>query len=114
LVLAPAGLLRAYDEVIDSPMYKAPDPPAPKVTWVFPDKALKQWLEALEQPEADLKCKAADAIARAHREGMPVLEAAIPPLLAAMDQPDLHPTARLAIARTLIALDGRQSSRSLF
>jgi HEAT repeat protein len=114
LALAPATPLRAYDEVIDSPMYKAPAPPAPKVIWVIPDKAMSLWLKALEQPEADLKCKAADSIARAHREGMPGLEATVSPLLAAMDQPDQHPTARLAIARTLIALDARESSRSLF
>ena len=62
---------RAGENFIDSPMYKSPElPAAPRVVTVFPEKAIDLWLQALERPEADLNCKAADAIALAHRRGV--------------------------------------------
>jgi HEAT repeat protein len=104
----------AYDEVIDSPMYKKPDVPAAPLAFIHPAKAKELWLQALAQPEADLKCKAADAIALGHRRGMKGLEITIDPLLAAFDQPDQHATVRVALARTLIALDAKKAAASLF
>src|SRR5213592_592366 len=71
---------RACDEVIDSPMYKSPEPAALRVEWIFPEKATGLWLKALERPEADLRCKAADAIALAHRRGAKGMDATIGPL----------------------------------
>src|SRR5690349_8418654 len=65
---------RAYDEAIDSPMYRLPDLPGPRVVVEFPQGAVTLWLRALERPEADLKCKAADAIARARSRGVKGLE----------------------------------------
>src|SRR5438132_14361347 len=59
---------RASDDIIDSPMYRAPELPEPPVVTAFPD-ARELWLKALARPEADLRCKAADTIALAHRRG---------------------------------------------
>src|SRR2546425_13244644 len=60
---------RASDDIIDTAMYKNPDLPVPRVVLTFPEEAKTLWLRALERPEVDLKCKAADAIALAHRRG---------------------------------------------
>jgi HEAT repeat protein len=103
-----------FDPVIDSPMYHIPDIPMPPEVPVFPDGLKELWLRALERPEADMKYKAAEAIARAHQMGMKGLETTVAPLLAALDSPDQHPTVRLALARTLIVLEARESASSLF
>lgn len=112
-VLCPCPVRAAFDEVIDSPMYQAPDLPAPPVVMVFPEEAKGLWLKALERPEADLRCKAADAIALAQRRGVKGLETTVAPLLAALDRPDQHPAVRLAVAQALIALDARDAAPSL-
>jgi HEAT repeat protein len=95
-------------------LYTDPDIPAARVVKVFPKRLTALWLEALERPENDLKCQAAAAIALAHRRGMPGLEATVTPLLRALDQPEQHPTVRLAAARALITLDAREAAASLF
>jgi HEAT repeat protein len=95
-------------------MYKSPDIPMPRVEVVFPERLTELWLKALARPETDLKCKAADAIALARRRGMKELETTIAPLRAALDQADQHPTVRLAVARTLIALEARETAPSLW
>ena len=51
-----------FDENIDSPMYKAPELPTPTIVEDFPDGAKALWLRALERPEADIKCKAAETM----------------------------------------------------
>ena len=108
------GAARADENFIDSPMYKSPAlPAAPRVVTIFPEKALDLWLKALERPEADLKCKAADAIALAHRRGVKGLQRTIAPLKAAFDREDQHPDARMAVARTLIELDAHEAAPSL-
>jgi HEAT repeat protein len=103
-----------FDPVIDSPMYHMPDVPMPPEVYDFPEGLKELWLRALERPEADIKCKAADAIAEAHQRGMKGLQTTIGPLVAALDQPDQHPLVRLALARTLIVLEARQAAPSLF
>jgi HEAT repeat protein len=102
-----------YDEVIDSPMYKNPSLPKPTVVFVVPEKTKNLWIKALGRPEADMRRMAADAIARAHRRGIKGLETTIDPLVAAMNQPDQRPTARLAMAQALIALDARDAAPAL-
>src|SRR5262249_38091337 len=72
------------------------------------------WLQALERPESDLRCQAAATIALAHRRGMPGLEVTVAPLLRALDQPEQHPSVRLAAAQALITLDARQAAADLF
>jgi HEAT repeat protein len=103
-----------FDPAIDSPMYRNPDVPMPPVVAVYPDGLKELWLRALERPEADLRYKAADAIAQAHKSGMKGLDTTKAPLLALLDRPDQQPGDRLAIARTLIVLDARESAPRLF
>jgi HEAT repeat protein len=103
----------AFDDVIDSPMYKSPDLPVPEVVTVFPEKAKDLWLKALQRPEADVKCQVADAVALAHQRGARGFDSFIDPFIAALDQSDQHSAVRLAVARTLIALDARKAAPSL-
>jgi HEAT repeat protein len=122
LLLVQAGYVGAFPdqpvqstlEIIDSPMYKSPDLPRPPVEWVFPEGAKELWLKALERPEAELKCKAADAIARAYARGVKGFESFIPSLLKLIELPEQHPAVRLSVARTLIALDARNAAPRLF
>jgi HEAT repeat protein len=95
-------------------MYKDPELPTPRVELFLPEKTKDLWLRALVRPEADWKCKAADAIAKAHRRGVKGLETAVGPLVAALDRPDQHPAVRLAAARALVELDARDAAESLF
>jgi HEAT repeat protein len=103
-----------FDPIIDSPMYKAPDLPAPPVVLIFPEEAKAMWLRALERPEADMKCKAAEAIALARRRGVKGLETTVTPLLTALDRQDQHPAVRLAVAKALVALEAREAAPNLF
>jgi HEAT repeat protein len=95
-------------------MYKDPDLPTPHMEHVFPEKAKGLWLKALERPEADMKCKAAEAIALAHRRGVKGMETTADALVAALDQMDQDPAVRLAVARALIELDAKDAAPSLF
>ena len=109
-----AGPVAAQSEWIDSPMYRDPDLPfLPPVVYVLPEATWRLWQKALERPEVDLRCKAADAIALAHRLGFKGLEATIPNLVAASKR-EQPPVVRLAIARALIALDAKQAASDLW
>ncbi|MFO0841319.1 MAG: HEAT repeat domain-containing protein [Gemmataceae bacterium] len=118
LVLLSVGRLAAappaLDEVIDSVMYTDPAIPRARVVKVFSPRLIPLWLQALERPEKDLKCQAAAAIVLGQRRGMPGLKETVAPLRRALDQPDQHPTVRLAAAQALIALGARESAPSLF
>src|SRR5437588_287634 len=96
---------RSEEDVIDSPMYKAPELPTRNIEYDFPEGMLVLWLKAFERPEAGLHFKVAEAIAKAQRRGMKGLEAAVAPLRAALDKPDQPPEVRLALAEALIALE---------
>lgn len=111
--LAAALPVYAGDEVIDSVMLTDPDIPAAQVVKVFPERLTSLWLQALEQPDNDLKRQAAATIALAHKRGMPGLEKTVSPLLRAFDQPEQHLTVRLAAAHALITLDARTAAKSL-
>jgi HEAT repeat protein len=113
-LLAPAPAAGAFDKVIDSVMYQEPAVPMPRIVSYFPEGATALWVRALQRPEADPKCQAARAIARARRRGVKGLEVTIDPLLKALDQPDQHPAVRLAVAEALIELDARKAAPSLF
>jgi HEAT repeat protein len=95
-------------------MYRLPALPKPRTEYIFPTGAKELWLRALQRPEADMKCKAAHAIATAHREGFKGFETTIPALREVFDQQNQHPTVRLAVAEALIALDARQAAASFF
>jgi HEAT repeat protein len=99
--------------LIDSPMYKLPDLPYPVIVDVFPERAKALWVQALERPEVDLRCKAAQAVAEASRRGVKGLETTTGPLRAALDRLDQDPAVRVAAAQALIALDAREAAPSL-
>src|SRR5690348_3912408 len=103
-----------FDEVIDSPMYKLPDVPVPPEVKVFPEGARELWLRALQRPEADMKCKAAEAITDAHRRGIKGFEKSIPALIAVLDEKDQRASVRLAAARALVTLEAKEAAESLF
>lgn len=103
-----------FDPAIDSPMYHIPDVPMAPVIAVYPEGLKELWLRALERPEADIRSKAADAIALAHQRGMKGLETTKAALLAVLDRPDQQLTDRLAIARALLILEARESAARLF
>jgi HEAT repeat protein len=98
---------------IDSPMYQSPDLPRAPVKIIYSPKARALWLDALARPEAEMRCKAAATIVLARKRGVPGLEEAVRPLIEALDKPEPHAAARLAIAQALIALDARASAASL-
>jgi HEAT repeat protein len=115
-VVVTLGLVspcHAYDDVIDSPMYRDPQLPVPRVVMVFPEPTKVLWQKALDGPEAAVRCRAAETIALARRRGVKGLETTIDPLLAALDHLDQPPTVRLAVAQALIALDARSSAAAL-
>jgi glycine/D-amino acid oxidase-like deaminating enzyme len=102
------------DDIIDSPMYQAPKLPVPAAVIVLPDRAKELWLRALERPEIEMRYRAAEAIALAHRRGVKGMETTSAALRAAFDRPDQHATVRLALADALLALDLRAAAPSLF
>jgi HEAT repeat protein len=95
-------------------MYRAPELPGPTFVTVFPEGAKELWLKALGRPEAEMRYRAAEAIALAHRRGMKGMETTVAPLLAELDRPDQQPTVRLAAARALVTLEAREAAPSLF
>ena len=105
--------VRAIDDLIDSPMYRDPDLPVPRVEFVLPDGAVALWVKALAQPEAELKCQTSDAIALARGRGLKGLETTVAPLRAAFDSVGQHPSVRLATARALVALDAKDAAAIL-
>jgi HEAT repeat protein len=112
LLAAPAA--RAFDDLIDSPMYHDPELAGPPPVLVFPEEAKALWLKALERPEAEVRCRTAETIAQAHRRGIKGLETMVGPLRAALDRTGQHPTVRLAAAHALVELDAREAAASLF
>lgn len=113
LALVSPAVARA-DDPIDSPMDRDPVIPAAKAVPAFPPALVGLWLRALDRPEADYRCRAALAIAQGKERGMPGLDAAVPALTRELTRPDGHPTARLAAARALVALDARSVAPTLF
>ena len=104
----------AAERVIDSAMDNDPKLPVAKTVLTWDPRLKPLWLKALAQPEADLQRQAADAFARAHRLGLKKLQDVAPELLKRLKADKTHPVVRLAVARTLIVLDARQSAPDLF
>lgn len=113
VLLTAFSLSAAEEGLIDSPMYRLPPVPGPKLVVEYGD-AKELWLKALSRPEAEMKCQAAETIASAHEKGIKGLEIAIDPLVQSFVQKDAHPAVRLAIARTLIRLDAKSAAEQLF
>jgi len=105
---APVGI------VLDSPMDA--DPPVPTVvTFNRLAPGLKPlWFSALAGPEAELKMRAAEAIAEVRLSGRDDMADAAPHLLKALEEPRHTLPVRLAAARALIVVDARQAAPALF
>ena len=114
LGIAPIAPGARADDPVDSLLDRSPELPAPKLVRTFPDKLLGLWIEALGRPEADHRCQAALAIARAHSTGMPGLQVTIPALTRELDRAGQHPSVPLAAARALVTLDAKDSAPALF
>src|SRR6266478_4030895 len=111
--LSPGPVL-AWDEAIDSVMYKSPDLPKARKVEVFSHEVKSLWLIALQRPEADFQCQAAVTIVLAHQRGMKGSEATVGPLLESLERAHQHPSVRLATARALIELNARSAADGLF
>jgi HEAT repeat protein len=101
------------DEALDSVMYQDPAVPVARIVHKLPARIPELWVEALARPEAEFKCQAAQAIARAHERGLAGMAAAAGALARELDRPDQHPTVRLALARALVTLDARDAAATL-
>lgn len=98
---------------VDAPMYHDPELPVPRVVRKLPDRLPGLWVEALGRPEADMKRRAAEAIAMAHEQGRPGMIAAAPALVRELDRADQPVAVRLAVARTVAILDVRDAAPAL-
>lgn len=101
------------EDVVDSPMYRDPELPVPKLVKTFSDRLPALWIEALGRPEADFRSQAALTIAEAREAGMTGLEITIPVLIRELERADQHPSVRLATARALVALDAKTAAPAL-
>ncbi len=108
-----ASTVRA-DDPVQSLREHSPEIALPKVVRTFPEKLPALWLEALGRPEADLRCQAALAIAKAHSLGMTGLQSTTPTLVRELDLVGQHPSVHLAIAKALVVLDAKEASAPLF
>ncbi len=114
LVLALGASVGRADDPIDNVLERNPDIAMPKVVRSFPDKLPGLWFEALGRPEADMRCQAAMAIAKAHAMGMGGLAITVPALTRELERPDQHSSVALAAAKALVALDAKDSAPGLF
>lgn len=113
LAVLVAGAPACGDEALDSVMYQDPALPLARVVPKLPARLPELWVEALGRPEAEYKCQAAQAIARAHERGLPGMAVTAGPLARELDRPDQHPTVRLAVTRALVTLDARDAAAAL-
>jgi HEAT repeat protein len=114
LCLAISARAQAWDDVIDSVMYRSPELPKAKAVPVFSEQAKALWITALQRPEADYQCQAAVTIILAHQHGMTGLDGTVEPLLKSLERADQNPEVRLAAAQALIELDARTAAAKLF
>lgn len=101
------------DPIIDSVVYTDPKiEVAPEVAEFHP-RLLTIWLEALQRPEVEYQCLAAQSIAMAYREGMQGLEEATRLLISKIETPNQHPLVSQAAAHALIEMDVRDAAAQL-
>jgi HEAT repeat protein len=95
-------------------MYNLPDLPAPKTELIFSEKAKSLWLQALKRPTVEMRSRAAQTIALAHRRGMKGLEDTIDLLIGLIDNAAEHSAVRLEAVKAVIELDARGAAAKLF
>src|SRR5262245_65239797 len=100
-------------DATDSVMYHDPELPRPRVVEKLPARLPGLWLEALDRPEADIKCQAAQAIALAAERGLPGMNIPTDRLVRELGRPDQHPTVRLAVTRALVVLSAKEAAADL-
>ena len=113
-VLLLAAPFAGAADPLDSHMDRDPELPGPKVVPTFPKGLPELWAKALDRPEVDYRCRAAQTIAEARGKGMAGLEATVPALVRELDRADQHPSVRLAAAQALIALDAKDAAAPSF
>lgn len=113
LLLAGPVAARA-DDPIDSIMDRSPVLTYPTVSPRFPKRTVEALLLGLDRPDAESKCAAAQAIALAHREGVPGIATTVAALLRELDRPTQPASVRAAVAYALVTLDAKQAADGLF
>lgn len=98
---------------VDVPWKNHPKLALPSVSNQWPDGMGDLWIAALKRHEEELNVQASDAIARAHAQGMPGLERAIPTLQKLLLDANKTQDVRNAAARALVALDAETSLNAL-
>lgn len=114
VLVGPATAAPPVPDAIDVPMNQDPAIPVSEAAPAFPAGLLDLWVKALDRPESDTVCRAATAIALAHSRGLTEATTAAPALVRALERPARHPTVRVAVAKTLVALDARDAAPKLF
>jgi len=97
------------DSLLDNETGYAPHPQET----IFHPRLLPLWLQALGRPEVDLQRQAAQAMVKAHRQGMSQLDEAAPQLIETLRDKELHSVVAFDIARALIELDAIEAAETL-
>lgn len=113
LLVTSASDVVAFDDHIDDVMYQDPQFPEYTTKVVYSDQLKPLWLEALQQPDAELQRMAAETIAHAHEWGLEGLEDTVPELRDILKRESLDPTVRRAVVNALVTLDAKESAAQL-
>jgi len=97
------------DSLLDNETGYAPHPEET----IFHPRLLPLWLQALGRPEVDLQRQAAQAIVKAHRQGMSKLDEAVPQLIETLRDKELHSVVAFDIARALMELGAIEAAETL-
>jgi HEAT repeat protein len=109
--LSITSIVIAHDEIRPNFEFERdPQIHLPEAVKVDSAKLKPLWLQALARPEADMQRMAADAIGRAHVDGVADMQDAIPGLSGVLAAPASHPAARQAAARALFLLEARAAA----
>lgn len=113
VLLAAGPAAPPSDDITDLPMYADPPLPTPRVVTRFSPRLVELWRTVLDRPEADAKVRVAQDVVLAQSRGMPGLDTLAGPLARELERPGQHPTAVLAVARALVAIDARSAADAL-
>lgn len=103
----------ARDHGVDVPMLDDPDRPAFTAPKTLDPRTKAMWLQALDQPAADLRFQTCAALSEAQARGATGLSEFAPRLRALLMDAHQPEDVQLAAARALIALDMREAGADL-
>jgi len=113
MLLATAGGVGAAanspDGEIDWPMHQDPDIAGPPIQRMYHPRLIELWSWALEQPDAETRRRAADAIREVAQDGMPGVEQFGDKLVVRLAS-EGHPVVQLAVAEAIVELDVREAA----